>query len=123
MTEFSDMVKNDYSIKKTITTRNSQVNSIIERIYQVIGNIIKKIEIHEREINKSDPWKGILIAIMYTIRTTYYTILQTIPIQLVFGRDTILNVEFYTDWIYIKNRKQKIIKNNNARENTKRIVY
>ena len=60
---------------------------------------------------------------MYTIRAIYYTILQTTPIQLIFGRDTILNIEFYTDWIYIKNRKQKIIKSNNARENTKRITH
>ena len=60
---------------------------------------------------------------MYTIRVIHYTILQTIPIELVFCKDTILNIDFQTDWVYIKNRKQKIIKNNNAKENTKRIAH
>ena len=67
MAEFSEMIKNNYGIKKTITTRNPQTNFIIERIYQVIGNIIKIFEIHEREIDESDPWKRILTVIMYTI--------------------------------------------------------
>ena len=64
-----------------------------------------------------------MTVIIYTIRVIYYTILQTISIQLVFGRDAIINIEFQTDWVYIKNRKQKIIKNNNTRENTKRITH
>ena len=66
--------------------------------------------------------KKILTVTIYTIRVIYYTILQTISIQLVFGRDAIINIEFQTDWVYIKNRKQKIIKNNNTRENTKKIL-
>ena len=56
MAEFLEMIKNNYGIKKkTITTRNPQANSIIERIYQVIGNMIRIFEVQEREIDKSDP--------------------------------------------------------------------
>ena len=43
--------------------------------------------------------------------------------QLVFGRDAILNVQFQADWKYIKDRKQKLINSNNARENSNRIPY
>jgi hypothetical protein len=37
--------------------------------------------------------------------------------QLVFGRDAVLNTKFKADWKYIRDRKQKLIEHNNAREN------
>ena len=40
--------------------------------------------------------------------------------QLVFGRDAILNTKFEADWQYIKQRKQHVINQNNRRENEKR---
>ena len=43
--------------------------------------------------------------------------------QLVFGKNAILNVQFQADWKYIKDRKQKLINLNNERENSKRIPY
>ena len=42
MAEFAEMVKNDYGIKqRPATTRNPQGNSVIERIHQTLGNIIR----------------------------------------------------------------------------------
>ena len=41
--------------------------------------------------------------------------------QLVFGRDAIINTKFIADWDYIRQRKQNILHNNNERENAKRI--
>jgi transposase InsO family protein len=39
--DFQDMLKNDYGIKcKPITVRNPQANAIVERVHQVIGNIV-----------------------------------------------------------------------------------
>ena len=43
--------------------------------------------------------------------------------QLVFGRDAILNLKFQADWNYIKQRKQEIINYNNKRENSKIIKH
>ena len=45
------------------------------------------------------------------------------PTQLVFNRDAIQNVGFEADWLYIKERKQRLIKQNNQRENAKRIPH
>jgi hypothetical protein len=42
------------------------------------------------------------------------------PMQLVFGRNAILNVKHTTDWEYIHQRKQKHIVENNKRENKNR---
>ena len=40
--------------------------------------------------------------------------------QLVFGRDTILNTEHVADWEHIRQRKQLRINHNNKRENMRR---
>ena len=43
--------------------------------------------------------------------------------QLVFGRDAIINTKFIADWDYIRQRKQNIIHNNDERENARRIPH
>ena len=124
MAEFSKMMQNDYGIRKRpITVRNPQANSILERIHQTIGNMIRTFRMHESEIDEEDPWSGILSAVMFATRATIHTTMQATPMQLVFGRDAILNVKYETNWKYIKDRKQKIIDENNKRENSRRIPH
>ena len=43
--------------------------------------------------------------------------------QLVFGRDSLLNLIHVADWEFIRDRKQQIIKNNNQRENASRLDH
>ena len=43
--------------------------------------------------------------------------------QLVFGRDSILNVAHTANWKLIQARKQRLIRQNNLQENRKRIPY
>ena len=57
------------------------------------------------------------------VRSTYSTTTQATPMQLVFGRDAILNTKFVADWDYICQRKQNIINENNLRENAKHIAH
>ncbi len=124
MAEFKKMVKNDYGItRKPITTRNPQANSIIERIHQTIANIIRTFNMTQAEVNEDDPWSGILAATMFATRATYHTTTQATPAQLVFGRDAILNTKFDANWKYIRDRKQRLIKQNNKKENAKRIPH
>eukprot|EP00957_Ditylum_brightwellii_P155297 11822187-Ditylum_brightwellii.AAC.1 len=61
MAEFIETIARDYGMKKKpITARNAQANSIIERIHQTIGNIIRLFEVHGASIDEKDPWTGIL---------------------------------------------------------------
>ena len=60
---------------------------------------------------------------MYAIRSTVHSTTQHTPMQLVFGRDPFLNIAYDANWKYIKERKQRLIKINNKRENRKRIPY
>ena len=57
---------------------------------------------------------------MFAVRATYHTTLQASPMQLVFGRDVILNIKNVADWEHIWQRKQLQINYNNKRENMRR---
>ena len=43
--------------------------------------------------------------------------------QLVFGRDAILNIKHVTDWTHLKQLKQERINSNNKQENKSRIHH
>ena len=119
--DFQSMIKNDYGIKgKPITVRNPQANAIVERVHQVIGNIIRTFELESNYLDEDDPWKGVLSATAFAVRSTFHTSLQSTPGQLVFGRDMIFNIQHTANWEYIKQRKQRIIDLNNKREKSKR---
>ena len=122
--DFRRMIKEDYGIKgKPITVRNPQANAIVERIHQVIGNIIRTFELEDNYLDEEDPWKGIISATSFAVRSTYHTTLQKTPGQLVFNRDMIFNIQHAANWKIIKQRKQKLINKNNERENSKRIPH
>jgi len=124
MGDFARMVREDYGVKtKPTTTRNPQANSIIERIHQTIGNMIRTHQVGSTEVNEDDPWSGILAATMFATRATYHTTTQATPAQLVFGRDAILNTKFDANWKAIHDRKQRAIIQNNQRENKVRIPH
>ena len=104
MAEFYKMCHNDYGLKrKPITTRNPQSNAIIKRIHQTIGNIIRTFDVSN--IVKNDSWSGILATTMFAVHATYHTTLQASPMQLLFGRDAILNIKHVSDWEHIRQRK------------------
>jgi hypothetical protein len=97
------LIKNDYGIKgNPITVRNSQANAIEERVHQVIGNIIRtfelELELESNYLDDNDPWKGILSATAFAVRSTFHTSLQNTPGQLVFGRDMIFNIQHIANW-------------------------
>ena len=54
---------------------------------------------------------------MFAVRATYHTTLQASPMQLVFGRDAILNIKYVANWEHIQQRKQLRTNYNNKREN------
>ena len=124
MAEFTQMIKEDYGIKKKpITTRNPQANGILERVHQTIGSMIKSFRVHDTELDEEDPWTGILGAVMFATRAAMHNTNRATPTQLVFGRDAILNIQHEADWHFIKERKQKLSNINNTNENKKRKTH
>ena len=124
MAEVVSLLRDDYDItRKLITTRNPQANAILERAHQTIGNIIRTFQLSKAELNMENPWEGILSAVIFAMRSTVHTTLGATPMQLVFGRDAILNLSHEANWQLIKIRKQELIKKNNERENNKRVAH
>ena len=123
MREVKDVLLPYYGIKrKPITTRNPQANAMVERAHKTIHNMIRTQGLRKREdfADPDDPWTGILSAVGFAMRATVHTTTQATPTQLVFNRDAMHNVQFVADWQYIKDRKQKLIIQNNKRENSTR---
>jgi len=110
MGQFAKMIEEDYGIIcQSTTVRNSQANSIIERIHQTLGNIIRTFELHESDLIIESPWwDGILSAAMFALRATYHTTLQATPTQLVFGKDAMLNVKLEANCHLIKQKREII---------------
>eukprot|EP00951_Prasinocladus_malaysianus_P035488 scaffold366199_cov15-Prasinocladus_malaysianus.AAC.1 len=77
----------------------------------------------KRELNERDPWSEFMAAAGFAIRSTYHTVLQATPGQLVFKRDMILPAPFEPDWDAIRARRQAEINKNNARENKSRVWH
>ena len=108
MADIAKMCQNEYvPNRKPITTSNPQSNAIIKQIHQTIGNIIRTFE--ESNIVNN--------ATMFAVRATYHTTLQASPMELVFGRYSILNINYVADWEHIRQRKQLRINHNIKRNN------
>ena len=123
---FKNTMENDFGIEvKYATTANPQANAIVERIHQVIGNMLRTLGLEDIYLLPPpyDPFQGVIAAICYAIRTTWHSTMQATPGQLVFGRDMILNIRHIANWNYMQERRQKVAAHNNKKENAKRIPH
>lgn len=120
---FNSLLANYGLKKKATTTYNPQSNGIIERVHAVLNDMLRTGEVFNQELDPDRPWDELLGGCAYAIRNTYHTTLGASPAQLVFGRDMVLPLSFKTDWATIRERRQKEINRNNARENASRIDH
>jgi hypothetical protein len=120
--EVRDTLKDEYGfVRKIITSRNPQSNSIIERCHKTLHNMIRSAQIKDRrDLDEFFGFQGVLAACRKAMNSTVHTTSRATPTQLVFGRDAMLNASFQADWQFIKERKQRLILQNNKRENAKR---
>ena len=108
--EVIEMIEKDYRItRQPITTRNPQANSILERAHQTISNILRTFQVNNSKLDLDEPWSKILSAIIFAMQSMVHTTTQATPMQLVFGRDAIMNLTFDANWHLIKMEKQEAI--------------
>jgi hypothetical protein len=92
-------------------------------MHQTLANALRTFELENQHIDHEDPWTPFLSAAAWAIRSTYHSVLDATPGQVVFGRDMILPIEFQTNWALISQRQRNALTRNNARENAKRIAH
>ena len=108
---------------RLITTANPQANAVVERIHQVIGNMIRTMNLEDMYLASHllpppyDPFCGVIAAIAYAIRSSWHSTCKATPGQLVFGRDMAINVRHAADFAQVQQRRQAMAAANNAREN------
>ena len=102
--------------------RNPQLNNVIERMDQVMLNMLCTLEmINFIWDNEERIFNRCLGKISWTIRTIYGTTSTYSPAQLVFNREMILYTQNLIDWNLIQHNKCNMAIRNNIRENNKRI--
>eukprot|EP00957_Ditylum_brightwellii_P146889 11182621-Ditylum_brightwellii.AAC.1 len=114
----------EYGIKhKPITTRNPQTNSIVQRAHQTIGSLLCTFEPGSAKLDPKYLWSRILRAIMFVLWSTIHTTHKANQMELVFGRDTMLNVMHLANWHVIQEHRQHLTKKNDKQENAKQRLH
>ena len=76
-------------------------------------NLVRTYDLQNNYLDEDNPWSDILSATDFLVQSTYHTMLQATPGQLVIGCDMILNTPFIAYWETIKLRKKIIMDKNN----------
>jgi len=120
---FKELCLNYGLTPKPSTEYNPQANSMIERIHLTLGNMLRSYELEEQELDDDHPFDEVLNAAAWALRSTYHTVLNATPGQLVFGRDMLLPIQYKADWAAIALKKQQQISKDNLRENKTRLPH
>jgi hypothetical protein len=115
--EFQELLSSYGITPCPISVQNPQANAILERVHQVIGNMVRTSDLTTHH------WYDLLHAVAFAVRGTFHTTLQATPSQLIFGRDLILDASFTANWTAIIARKLRQTQLDNARENASRIPH
>lgn len=120
-TVFHSLCKIWHSHPEPITVKNPRANAIVERMHQVLGDMIR-VQLLRRH-QKDDPIKDMCSAAAYAIRSTVHGTTLYTPGQLVFSKDMILRSSMIANMELVRKRREAAIVKNNQRENKRRIAY
>ena len=76
-------------------------NSILERVHQVLGNMLRTKNLQEYDFDDMDPWSELLGSLAWAIHSTHHTTLQATLGQLVFGSVELRIYVYISIYIYI----------------------
>ena len=92
------LIELEYEITaKPSTLGNPTSNAILERINQVLGNLVRNFNTQQTYVDENDPWTGILAAAAFAIRSTINRKNFYSPGQFLFVRDIILPIKHRVD--------------------------
>jgi hypothetical protein len=113
-----------YGIKpKPTRVKNPRANGILERVYQVLGQMLHTAELDMANSVTPDGVDVFLDNAAWAIRSTYHTVLKVSPSAAIFGCDMLFDFPFVADWCKIGERRQSLTNHGNQCENAKRIDY
>jgi hypothetical protein len=103
--------------------KNPQANGILERVHQVLGQMLHTAELDMADSVTPDDVDVFLDNPAWAIRSTYHTVLKASPGAAISGQDMLFNIPFVADWCKIGERRQSLTNCGNQQENAKQIDY
>ena len=93
---------------KPNTSGNTISNEVLERIHQVLGNIVWTYNITQTYVGEDWPWLGVLAAAEFSTHSTTNRLKGYIQSQLLFRRDMIILIKHKVYWklIHQQNKTQ-----------------
>ena len=96
--EFTSLLK-DPDIKPVLTSvKNPQANTPVDRVHQVILNMLSTKDIDNKVFDYIYPWVKTLAYISWEIRASYHRTIMDTSGQAVFGREMLFNLASVVDW-------------------------
>jgi hypothetical protein len=108
---------------KPTTVKNPQANGILERVHQVLRQMLCTAELDMADSVPPNDFDVFLDNVAWEICSTNHTVLKASPGAAIFGRDMLFNILFVTDWHKIGEQRQSRTNRGNQRKNTKFIDY
>ncbi len=113
-----------YGIKRKPTTdKNPQANAVLERVHQVLGQMLCTAELDMADSVTPNDFDVFLDNAAWAICSTYHTVLKASPRATIFGQDMLFDIPFITNWNKIEDHRQSLTDRNNLHENKWHIDY
>jgi hypothetical protein len=106
-------------MRKPNTVKNPQANGILERVHQVLGQMLRTAELEMADSVTPDDVDVFLDNAAWAIRSTYHTVLKASPGAAIFGEDMLFDIPFVAHWRKIGERRQSLTNHVNQRKNAK----
>ncbi len=107
-----------YGIKRKPTTvNNPQANGILERVHQVLGQMLHTAEINMADSVTPDDVDVFLDNVAWAICSAYHAVLKASPGAAIFGRGMLFNILFVAGWHKIGERRQSLTDCGNQHKN------
>ena len=98
----------DFDIKPILTIfLKTQYNAPLERVNQVLLNMLATKVLDKKVLNHIDPWCENLSSISWEIRDSYHRTRMATPGQAVFVGGIIFNLTSVVDWIVVTTAKKQ----------------
>ena len=121
--DFTPLLKEFY-IKPVLTSvKNPQANAPVERVYQVILNMLVTKDIDNKVFDYIYPWGETLASIAWSKRASYHRIIMATPGQDVIGRDMLFNLASVVEWQFVTTVTQCQVDIDNVRENSNQFMH
>ncbi len=109
--------------RKPTTVKNPRANGILERVHQVLGQMLRTAELDMADSVTPNDVNVFLDNAAWAIHSTYHTVLEASPGAAIFGWDMLFDILFVADWRKIGERRQSLTNRGNQHKNAKRIDY